>query len=152
MEYTEEFQLQIEEIRNSLGCDIIALALVEPAENLHVLKWKYISGNISERITKVVLQSGKGIAGGVFKSGKPLLLSDVSQFAAKDDLFNYPILKLENLKSVGATPLWHSGRVMGVLLGGFREPHLMTHERLQMLISMSKSGIGKLDGKELMWN
>ena len=152
MEYTEEYQLQIEEIRNSLSCDIIALALVEPAENLHVLKWKYISGNVSERITKVVLQSGKGIAGGVFKSGKPLLLSDVSQFAAKGDLFNYPILKLESLKSVGATPLWHSGRVVGVLLGGFREPHLMTPEILQMLISMSKSGIGKLDGKELMWN
>ena len=68
MDYTEEYQLQIEKIREALGCDIIALALVEPAENLHVLKWQYISGNISERIKKVVLQSGKGIAGGVFKN------------------------------------------------------------------------------------
>lgn len=152
MDYTEEYQLQIEKIREALGCDIIALALVEPAENLHVLKWQYISGNISERIKKVVLQSGKGIAGGVFKNGKPLLVADVEKFTARNDLFNYPILKLENLKSIGATPLWHSGRVVGVLLGGFREPYLMTPERLQMLISMSKSGVGKLDGKELMWN
>lgn len=152
MDYTEEYQLQIEKIRQAIGCDIIALALVEPAENLHVLKWQYISGNISERIKKVVLQSGKGIAGGVFKNGKPILVADVEKFAAKEDLFNYPILKLENLKSIGAAPLWHSGRVVGVLLGGFREPHLMTPERLQMLISMSKSDIGTLDGKELMWN
>ncbi|MBT2570122.1 GAF domain-containing protein [Planococcus sp. ISL-110] len=152
MDYTEEYQLQIEKIREALGCDIIALALVEPAENLHVLKWQYISGNISERIKKVVLQSGKGIAGGVFKNGKPLLVSDVSEFAARDDLFNYPILRLEKLKSIGATPLWHGGRVVGVLLGGFREPHLMTPEKLQMLISMSKSGMGTLDGKEMMRN
>ncbi|EIM06703.1 hypothetical protein A1A1_09116 [Planococcus antarcticus DSM 14505] len=152
MDYTEDYQLQIEKIREALSSDIIALALVQPAENLHVLKWQYISGNISERIKKVVLQSGKGIAGGVFKNGKPLLVADVNEFAAKDDLFNYPILKLENLKSVGATPLWHSGRVVGVLLGGFREPHLMTQERLQILIRMSQSGIGTLDGKELMWN
>lgn len=152
MDCTEEYQLQIEKIREALGCDIIALALVQPAENLHVLKWQYISGNISERIKKVVLQSGKGIAGGVFKIGKPLLVADVNEFASRDDLFNYPILRLENLMSIGATPLWHSGRVVGVLLGGFREPHLMTPERLQMLITMSKSGIGKMDGKELMWN
>lgn len=152
MDYTEGYQLQIEKIRETLGCDVIALALVEPAENLYVLKWQYISGNISERIKKVVLQSGKGIAGGVFKNGKPLLVTDVNEFTAKDDLFNYPILKLENLKSIGATPLWHSGRVVGVLLGGFREAHLMTPERLDTLISMSKSGIDRLDGKELMWN
>lgn len=152
MDTTEEYQLQIEKIREALGCDIIAIALVQSAENLHVLQWQYASGNISERIKKVILQSGKGIAGGVFKSGKPLLVTDVNEFAARDDLFNYPILKLENLKSIGATPLWHGGRVVGVLLGGFREPHLMTPERLQMLISLSKSGIGSLDGKEVMWS
>ncbi|HSP22964.1 MAG TPA: GAF domain-containing protein [Planococcus sp. (in: firmicutes)] len=152
MDDTKEYQLQIEKIREALGCDIIALALVQPAENLHVLKWQYASGNISEGLKKVVLQSGKGIAGGVFKLGKPLLVPDVKEFAAKDDLFNYPILRLENLKSIGATPLWHSGRVVGVLLGGFRDPHLMTPEKLQMLISMAKSGLSKLDGKELMWN
>lgn len=152
MDYTEQYQQQIEKIREAIGCDIIALALVQSAEDLHVLKWQYASGNISERIKKVVLQSGKGIAGGVFKNGKPLLISDVNDFTAKDDLFNYPVLSLENLKSIGATPLWHSGRVVGVLLGGYRKPHLMTPDRLQMLISMSKSGLGALDGKELMWN
>lgn len=152
MDYLEEYQLQIEKIRESLGCDIVAFALVQPAESMYVLKWQYISGNISERIKKVVLQSGKGIAGGVFKNGKPLLVADVNEFADKNDLFNYPILKLENLMSIGATPLWNNGRVAGVLLGGFREAHLMTPERLQLLISMSQSGIGTLDGKELMWN
>ncbi|MDQ0427224.1 nitrogen regulatory protein A [Planomicrobium stackebrandtii] len=152
MEYIEEYQLQIEKFREALGCDIMALALVQPAENLYVLKWQYISGNISERIKKVVLQSGKGIAGGVFKSGKPLMVPNVSEFASKDDLFNYPILRLEKLQSVGATPLWHSGRVVGVLLGGYRESNLMTTEKLQLLISMSKSGLGKLDGKELLRN
>ncbi len=152
MDTNKDYQVQIEKIREALHCDIIALALVESAENMHVLKWQYTSGTISERIKKVVLQSGKGIAGGVFKNGKPLLMADVEEFTVQNDLFNYPILKLEKLLSIGATPLWHSGRVVGVLLAGFREPHLMTPERLDMLISMSKSDIGTLDGKELMWS
>ncbi|WP_017381406.1 GAF domain-containing protein [Paenisporosarcina sp. TG-14] len=148
-----DYQTEIERIRLATGCDIIALALVETAENQYELKWKYASGNLNNRFKQIVLQSGRGVAGLVFKTGKPLLMSSISDFLEKDNLFNYPILTLEKLKSIGALPLWHDGRVAGVLLGGFREDLRMTDDLLQCMLEMSVKGIGKLDGrKELMLN
>ncbi|QBP41082.1 GAF domain-containing protein [Paenisporosarcina antarctica] len=148
-----DYQTEIERIRLATGCDIIALALVETAENQYELKWKYASGNLNNRFKQIVLQSGRGVAGLVFKTGKPLLMSSISDFLEKDNLFNYPILTLEKLKSIGALPLWHDGRVAGVLLGGFREDLRMTEDLLQCMLEMSVKGIGKLDGrKELMLN
>lgn len=147
-----DYLTELENIRTATGCDFVAIVLVEPAENQHVLKWKYATGSISSRLKHVTLQSGKGIAGMVFKTGKPLIVHDVADFTDREDLFNYPILALEKLKSMGAYPLWHEGRVAGVLLGGFREAHKMTEQNLRSLKQSSKKRIGSLDGKELMFN
>lgn len=145
-----DFTEQLEAIRAITGCDLVAVALVEPAENQYVLKWKYIAGSINNRIKKVILSSGKGIAGMVFKTGKPMLLPAVSDSMAEHDLFNFPILSLENLKSIGAVPLWHNGRVAGVLLGGFRGDESMTEVQMDVLKKAAAGPIGNLNGKELM--
>ncbi|RNF41173.1 GAF domain-containing protein [Planococcus salinus] len=152
MKNKEDCQAQIDKLRMQLDCDVVALAFVEPAQNLHVLKWQFASGNQNNRLKKIVLQSGKGVAGVVFKTGKPMLIENVLDFAVKDDLFNFPILTLENLKSIGAVPIWHKGRVAGVLLAGHREPYLMTAEKNELLKKTADQGIGNLDGKELTLN
>ncbi|MBE3102795.1 MAG: GAF domain-containing protein, partial [Bacilli bacterium] len=108
---------------------------------------QYASGNLNNRFKLIVLQSGRGVAGLVFKTGKSLLLTSISDFVENDDLFNYPILSLEKLNSIGALPLWHDGHVAGVLLGGFREDRQMTEELLQLMLEMSEKGIGNLDGR-----
>lgn len=150
MKNNTDHQTMIEEFRAAAEFDFVAMALVEPAQNQYVLKWKYTTGSLSNRIKKVLLQSGKGVAGLVFKTGKPLLIKDRNEFIQDEDLFNYPILVFENLRSTGAVPLWHNGRVAGVLLGGFREEGLMTEEKLELLILQAATGIGNLDGKELI--
>ncbi|MDX1806929.1 MAG: GAF domain-containing protein [Paenisporosarcina sp.] len=142
-----DYQTEIDRIRAATGCDIIALALVETAENQYVLKWQYASGNLNDRFKRLVLKSGRGVAGLVFKTGKPFLLASISEFVDKENLFNYPIVTMEKLTSVGALPLYHDGRVAGVLLGGFRESQQMTEELMSRLLEMSESGIGDLDGK-----
>lgn len=152
MKNKADYQTEIERLRSATGCDLIALAIVESAENQYVLKWKYASGNQNNRFKRIVLQSGRGIAGIVFKTGKPLLLPEISGFVEKDNLFNYPIITMENLKSIGAVPLWHGGRVTGVLLGGFREESLMTEKLLESILKTVENGIGNLDGKELTAN
>lgn len=150
MKNNTDHQTMIEEFRAAAEFDFVAMALVEPAQNQYVLKWKYTTGSLSNRIKKVLLQSGKGVAGLVFKTGKPLLIKDRNEFIQDEDLFNYPILVFENLRSIGAVPLWHNGRVAGVLLGGFREEGLMTEEKLELLLLQAATGIGNLDGKELI--
>ncbi|WP_019415038.1 GAF domain-containing protein [Paenisporosarcina sp. TG20] len=144
----DEYQLEIELIRSTTGCDLIAVALVDNAENQFELKWKYASGNLNNRFKQIVLQSGRGVAGIVFKTGKPLLLESISESVENENLFNYPILTFEKLESIGALPLWHEGRVAGVLLGGFREDRMMTEKLLHHMLEMIEQGIGNLDGKE----
>ncbi|ADM71202.1 hypothetical protein GMA19_03395 [Paenibacillus polymyxa E681] len=145
-----DYQRELERIREHFGYDFMALALVEPAEYQYVIKWKNAAGNLNDRFKRIVLQSGKGIAGVVFKTGKSVFIPSVHQYVGADNLFNYPIVQSEKLKSLGAVPLWNDARVAGVLLGGFREELLMTAVMMRDLEALAHRGFGELNGKEVM--
>lgn len=145
-----DYQMELDHIRAALGYDFMSLAFAEPAEYDYVLRWKYASGNTSDRYKRIVLQSGRGIAGIVFKTGKPFLIPSVQKDVNPDTLFNYPITKMENLNSIGAVPMWNDARVAGVLLGGFRGERQVSYEMLGDLEATARKGIGDLNGKELL--
>lgn len=145
-----DYQIELDQIRAALGYDFMSLALAEPAEYDYVIRWKYASGNTNDRYKRIVLQSGRGIAGIVFKTGKPFLIPSVQKDVNPDTLFNYPITKMENLISSGAVPVWNDARVAGVLLGGFRGERQVTAEMLRNLEATVRKGIGDLNGKELL--
>lgn len=127
------FEQAIQSIKDQFQFDFVALALVQSAQFRFVLKWEYVLGNRSERYKRIVLQKGKGVAGNVFKTGKPLLLENVEMELSKADLFNYPIVVAEGLTSFGATPLYKQGRVEAVLLAAFRDHRKMTPRRFEEL-------------------
>ncbi|MEO3944692.1 GAF domain-containing protein [Gorillibacterium sp. CAU 1737] len=145
-------QVELNELRLTLGYDLLALALVEPAEHHYVIKWKFLSGNLGERIRKVVLQSGRGVPGIVFKTGKPFLISSVPDLILAEDLFQYPIIKLEELTSLVAVPVWHEGRVEGILLGAYRDERRVDERSLAELQERVRFGLMDLNGKEMMPN
>lgn len=120
------YQKEIDTLRSRFGLDFVSVALVQPAEDRFVLTWQFVSGNINNRYKRIVLHSGKGVAGVVFKTGKPLLMKNVKMNVGSKDLFNYPIIMAERLQSLGALPLWSYNRVMGVLLIGFRQENALT--------------------------
>lgn len=136
-----DYQIKLDQIRIALGYDFMSLAFAEPAEYDYVIRWKYASGNISDRYKRIVLQSGRGIAGIVFKTGKPFLIPSVKLVVKADTLFNYPITKIENLNSIGAVPMWNDARVAGVLLGGFRGEQQVTAEMLRDLEAVARRGL-----------
>lgn len=125
------FQLAIDELKETLHADFIALALVDLQKNHHELKWRYVTGNISLRYRRIVLHSGKGIAGSVFKTGKPLRIENVETSVKYQDLYNYPIIVFEKLKSFGAIPLFQEDHVQGVLLISYREVNRLTAEKFE---------------------
>ena len=120
------YQQEIDGLKDLFGFDFVALALVQPVEHRFEMKWEYVIGNQSTRYRRIVMQTGKGVGGVVFKSGKPLLVEDVDAMLGKDDLFNYPIVIAEGLKSFGAIPLYKYDRVKGVLLAAYRTENKMT--------------------------
>ncbi|MCE3201140.1 GAF domain-containing protein [Paenibacillus sonchi] len=145
-----DYQRELDQIRQALGYDFMSLALADPAEYDYVIRWKYASGNSNSRYKRIVLQSGRGIAGIVFKTGKPFLLYSVQEQVKQDMLFSYPIVNSEKLKSIGAVPLWNDARVAGVLLGGFRGDRQVNETMLRELQNTARRGIGDLNGKELL--
>ncbi|MHA6528765.1 GAF domain-containing protein [Paenibacillus sp. BAC0078] len=147
-----DYQLELDQIREALGYDFLSLALAEPAEYDYVIRWKYASGNTNDRFKRIVLQSGRGIAGIIFKTGKPFLLSSVQKHVKPDTLFTFPIIKMENLNSIVAVPMWNDARVAGVLLGGFRGERQVTDDMLRDLEAVARKGIGDLNGKDLLLN
>ncbi|MGG1653313.1 MoaD/ThiS family protein [Paenibacillus sp. NRS-1783] len=88
-----DYQRELERIREHFGYDFMALALVEPTEYQYVIKWKNAAGNLNDRFKRIVLQSGKGIAGIVFKTGKSVFIPSIFQYVGADNLFNYPIVQ-----------------------------------------------------------
>ncbi len=149
MMISTDYQKELDAIREMFGYDFLALAMMESAEQQYVIRWKYAAGNQNDRFRRIVLRSGKGIAGIVFKTGKPLYIPFVREYIGAPSLFNYPIIRSENLESLGAVPLWNEARVAGVLLAGFRQDGQMTPVLMEELKQTAAHGIGELDGREV---
>lgn len=145
-----DFQEEIERLRAYFGFDFVGVALVQPAERRFELKWEYATGNKSNRYRRIVLQTGKGVAGHVFKTGKPFLVQDVATMFGKNDLFNYPIVEAEGLKSFGAMPLYKYNRVKGVLLVGYRTDNKLTAEGFLEFQRVIGSEFGPFYNKEMV--
>ena len=126
-----DYQLEIESLRDVFEFDFIGLSLIQAADQRFEHKWTYVSGNLSDRYKRIVLQSGKGVAGNVIKTGKPTLVEDVEQGFSADELFNYPIVVAEKLCSYGAIPLFKNNRVQGVLLVAYRENRRLTPQQFK---------------------
>jgi len=125
------YQQEIEQLKVRFGFDFVAIALVQSADHHYELKWEFAAGNQSNRYRRIVLQTGKGVAGHVFKTGKPFLVEDVEVMLERKNLFNYPIVVSEELKSFGAIPLYKYNRVKGVLLVGYRAGKRLTPQEFE---------------------
>lgn len=144
-----DYQLEINKIREQFGFDFVALNLVNTIDNSPILKWQYASGNLNNRYQRIVLNPGKGIAGTVFKTGKPMTIKNVDKEISMTELLRCPIVVAESLKSLGAVPLWESNRVAGVLLVGFREPYKLTDFLFNEFLQSIATGFCSFDTKEM---
>ena len=145
----DQYQTIIDQLREELGYDFVSLAFAQSASDGFVLTWQFASGNLNDRYKRIVLQSGKGIAGIVFKTGRPMLVSDVTQELDPKEMFHFPILVSERLNSLAAIPLYQLDRVEGVLLAGYREQGRMTKEDFRRLYTSLNGQCGDFVIKEM---
>lgn len=145
-----DYQQEIRQLKATFNFDFVALALVQSAEHRFELKWEYATGNRSDRYRRIVLQTGRGVAGNVFKTGKPLLVTDVEMSLNQVDLFNYPIVVAEGLTSFGAIPLYKYNRVKGVLLVAFRGKQKVTPDLFEAFQKSVGPRFGPYYNKEMV--
>lgn len=146
------YRQEIEHLRDHFDFDFVGLALVQSVEYRFELKWVFTTGNRSNRYRRIVLQAGKGVAGHVFRAGKPFLVEDAEKMLGKKDLFNYPIVVAEGLKSFGAIPLYQYDRVNGVLLVGYRTEKKLTPEEFTEFQRVIGPEFGPFYNKEMVRN
>jgi nitrogen regulatory protein A len=125
----------LEDLRLRTNADFSAFACQEPDEA--VIRWKYAVGNKNERFRRIVLRSGKGIAGKVLMSGRPMLLENYEP-RQHDDPQEYPILYAEELRSALGVPVLMAGRVKGVLLIGYRNPCIIEEGVVELTKQVAK--------------
>ncbi|WJY26631.1 MULTISPECIES: GAF domain-containing protein [Sporosarcina] len=147
-----DYLQQVEEIRRIMDCDFTALALVQPEERRFQIRWEYASGNLSQRYRRIVLQSGKGVAGTVFKTGKAIFAPDTEDYFKEKDLYNYPIIMAEGLESFAAIPLFKYNRVKGILLAGCRKKNCMDEEKFKLLQTLVAPTFGPYYSEEMSVN
>lgn len=145
----EQYLQVITTIKNKYSLDFVALAFIQPAKMEYVLKWQYAVGNLNERFKRIALQSGKGIAGLVFKLGKPMHIQNIHTQCLAEDLFNFPIIVSEKLKSFCALPLYKKNKVQGVILLGFRTEDKMTTELFDTIKANIEGDFPHYYGKEM---
>ncbi|MCG7343607.1 GAF domain-containing protein [Sporosarcina sp. ACRSL] len=144
------FQQEIERLKELFGFDFVGIALVQTPERQYELRWTYVTGHRNERYRRIKLQSGKGLAGLVFKTGKPMFVGNPDEDWSGDNLFNYPIIASEGLKSFGAIPLYKYNRVKGVILVGYRTVGKLTSDQFEQFKQEIGAEFGPYYNKEMV--
>lgn len=147
-----DYQKELMKIQDTFGFHFVALALIQSEDERFQIKWEYAIGNHSDRYKTIKLQSNKGIAGVVFKTGKPIFVKDTSEMINKNGLYNYPIIAAEKLDSLGAVPLFKYHRVVGILLMANRVEKKITEDEFTQFIQLVGPKLGPFYFKEMLHN
>lgn len=118
----KKLQQLVTAMQLSLDVDFVALALADHRQTglAKQIKWLFVSGNTNQRYKKIILREGRGLGGIVWRTGRTLIENDLSGKSSAI-LLDYPIAMVENLKSVGAVPIFSEELLVGVFVVGFRK-------------------------------
>ncbi|UII57693.1 GAF domain-containing protein [Cytobacillus spongiae] len=135
MENQTQYQFVIQacqQLLTEVKCDFVGLAFQHT--NGPDIGWHFAVGNRNDKYKRIVVRYGKGIAGRVISTGRPMTVERFpSQILGKPN--EYPIMLAEKLISSYAVPIFNQkGIPKGVLLIGQREAHLF-NESQQSLVS-----------------
>lgn len=118
----------LKRIREVLHVDTVAVLLLEREEN-ELVAWA-AQGLEEEVESGVRIPVGRGFAGRIVASVKPIIVSEVENA----DLFN-PLLREKGIKSLLGVPMMIEGRPIGVLHVGTFQPARFTEDEVRLLQS-----------------
>jgi nitrogen regulatory protein A len=129
----DDIETHLTQLRGLLSCEFAGLAW---SEN-NIVRWKVVSGNRNDRYRKIILRSGKGIAGQVLRSGRPMTV-DCTECKFQYDMKDFPIMLAEGLMSAAAVPVTLNNKVLGILLVGNRSPRTYLSHEIELVSSFAE--------------
>lgn len=134
MKEREELSM-IRQIKECFGFDFVGIATVLEAHQ-QFLTWMFATGSKNTDYRKIVLEPGKGVAGGVYSSGRPMVIQNTMGELSPRQQVDHPIIIAEELVSLLAIPLWKGARVAGVLMMAFRVKTEITKMLYEQVLQM----------------
>lgn len=113
----------MEQLFQETEADFLSLALYDPEQR--EIRWRVAYGALSDRYKAIAIRVGKGIAGDVISSKRPLLIRSFPDDIASEPL-EYPIMIIEKLVSCYASPVGDEKGVFGALMAGDRMGRIFT--------------------------
>lgn len=146
-------EVTLTNIRETFNFDLVALTDISIRQTNYMIKWKYSIGSVGDQWKRIALPRGKGVPGTVMKTGKSMIIDDIIGTDIEHDLFRYPILKIEQLQSFIAMPLWNDDEeVMGILLMANRSTRPFGNEEYEIIKHSVEKTLRQQILKELMVN
>lgn len=106
-----------EKLLNEVNSEFVGLAIQN--KNSLDITWRLAAGNRSDKYKRISVRYGKGIAGKVIATGRPMEITNFPENIL-GIVLDYPIMLAEKLKYAFAVPIHHKGSPKGVLLVGQR--------------------------------
>ncbi|MFZ3590539.1 GAF domain-containing protein [Bacillus sp. DJP31] len=140
MEFENLMKQAYHNLYDLIKCDFIGIACHDNKQK--EIGWNYVIGNQNNKCTRITVRYGKGIAGQVIQTGRPML---ISSFPSKDmNVINFPILLAEKLVTSFAVPIFKEQTIWGVLLVGYRESHEFSeqeHDQVKICVTQIEHGL-----------
>jgi hypothetical protein len=130
----------VERIQHKLAVDYAAVALYDPENN--EIRWRIAYGSLNDKYRGIAIRMGKGVAGEVLSTHRPVLIDSYPEDVLQDPL-DYPILMVERLVSCYGAPIGAAGSVFGCLLLAHREQRVFTEDE-QAAVAAEGTAIGVL--------
>ncbi|RFU69478.1 GAF domain-containing protein [Bacillus sp. V59.32b] len=125
-----------QELMDTLDCDFVGLAFqnkIGPD-----IKWHVAVGNKNDKYNRSTVRYGKGIAGKVIASGRPLMITDFPN-DIHGKILEHPIMLAEQLVSAYSAPMFFNGVPKGVLLVGKRSSYSFSDNEQAIVNKAAKS-------------
>lgn len=134
----QTIRMELENLSRKIEIDFVALALFDPI-NVEI-RWRLAYGALSDRYLSIAIRVGKGVAGTVLQTKRPMVIPSYPEDVPEDPL-EYPILWVEKIMSAVAVPVGTDPFLFGVLLVGqrakrtFSENHIAAINEAAMSIT-----------------
>jgi PAS domain S-box-containing protein len=134
----ERLEYIIQEVRNLIGAEGASVILIDENKNeFYFRAADYEDSITSKKMKEIRFPLGKGVAGSVYRSGKPVIVPDTSK---SPDFFNIVDhqsgYKTRNMLDV---PLWIQDRMIGVLCAVNKKEGEFTQQDVELLSTIANT-------------
>ncbi len=119
-------------IRESFSFGFVGVSLIPKGPN-PVMQWGYADGSTNKSYELIRLPASVGALGKVHALRKGIMVNSVEEDIPENELFQYPIVMAEALKSFFAFPLMKGDEIAVIIICGTRFLHALNDHEMSLI-------------------